>query len=187
MERNLDQERYMKGHFAWRWFADGVVLMMKGRFEEARKYLNEAYDMLVRNSGNPDDPDARHVKLFQVILMLAEGNMTQARTQEEFRHAEGMMEYWQAQKLTRIATNILHIGESQEAFARNQQAVIYYKKADYGSVVGVFNEAEAQQISNRAAGLPETLSNFMMGGGYTQMGMDPFGTSPLPSECSRAL
>jgi len=204
MERNLDREHY----FACQRFADGICLMMKGRFEESRKCLNEAYGILIRIFGNPDDHDTRHVKLFQVILMLAEGNITQAKTQKEFRHAEGMMEYWQAEKLSTWGTNLWHRGARKEACTYYQQAIIYYKKAisimesalgethpdlkypllDYGSVVKVFNEAEGERISNRGLSLPQTLSNYMLGGGFTLMQMDPYGTSPkLPSECSRAL
>lgn len=182
--------------------ADGIALITKGRYAEARLYLDDASNMLMRLFHDPGNADVRHVKFFQVMLMILEGNVLQARHQKEFNHAEGMLEYWSAMKMAKVGENLWHRGQQGEALAYWRQAIAHFEKAiatvestlginhpelyfpllDYGSVLKMFDEAAGDLVCRRGMQLSNTLSDQMAGGGYVIFSLDPYGTSAkLPS------
>jgi len=186
-------------------FADGVALMARKDYPRARQCLNLAYNEVSSMFG-PGHPDALHIKLFSVVLMLLEGNR-EAYSQNEFQAAQGILKVWEGIKASAMGTGYYEKfgGLVPQAVACYQQSANFFKEAiplleaglgpnhpelagplaDYSGVLrGLGLEAEADRMYNRAISLPATtLSPHMIGGGVPILVLDPFGNNRLlPSQ-----
>jgi hypothetical protein len=187
-------------------FADGVALMTRGDFANAYEKLCSAYDLLLELFRDPANADTAHVDLFRTAVALA-GAQSEGSAEPNVQAARGMLRAWEACKSSAVGTQFYHRygGLVPQALAHYQASVSHFEAAislleaglganhpelsaplaNYsGALRTVGRDAEAEGVFQRVTALPPTeLSAYMIGGGYSIIVLDPFGTNPLlPSQ-----